>query len=260
MIISFLLASLAVGFIAQIIDGALGMAYGVVSNSFLLLLGIPPVISSACVHFSEIFTTGASGLSHLRCGNVDGKLASSLLIPGIIGGAIGAYILTKIPGETVKPVVAVYLAVMGLVILRRAYNGLPHLRVQTKLAPLGFIGGLCDAIGGGGWGPIVTSTLVARGQNPRYAVGSVDLTEFFVTAAQSGIFFITIGLPNPTLILGLIAGGVLGAPLSAIVCKRIPAQTLMVAVGILIIVLSVQMIVTPLKPSLIPNMVLMLHF
>jgi len=233
-----------VGFMAQIIDGALGMAYGVTSTSFLLSLGIPsitPAIASASVHASEICTTAVSGLSHLRFGNVDKDLLMRLLIPGVIGGVLGAYILSAVSGETIKPFVALYLLIMGLWILIKAIRKAQEREVRTKLIPLGLIGGFFDAIGGGGWGPIVTTTLVARGKNPRLAVGSVNLAEFFVTLSESITFVITIGsaLAQQWLIIaGLIVGGVLAAPLAAYICKRLPRRALMMLVGVLIMAVS----------------------
>ena len=230
------------GFIAQMIDGALGMAYGVSSTSFLLSIGIPPAAASASVHTAEIFTSGVSGLSHLRFGNVDRKLFKKLLIPGIIGGVLGAYVLTAVPGRTIKPFVAFYLLIMGLLILRKALKKIEEKRVETKLLPLGAAGGFFDAIGGGGWGPIVTSSLVARGHNPRFTIGSVNLAEFFVTVAEAATFFTIIGLVHLQIIVGLIIGGVLAAPLAAYVCKRLPARALMIIVGTLIIALSMRTI------------------
>ncbi|MFB0518000.1 MAG: sulfite exporter TauE/SafE family protein, partial [Acidobacteriota bacterium] len=150
-----------VGFIAQIIDGALGMAYGVSSNSFLLSIGIPPAAASASVHTAEVFTTFVSGVSHWKFGNVDKKLFKKLLIPGIIGGVLGAYVLTSIPGKTIKPFIGAYLLIMGLMILLKAFKKIKEKRVETKIIPLATAGGFFDAIGGGGWGPIVTSTLMA---------------------------------------------------------------------------------------------------
>ncbi|RJS88920.1 sulfite exporter TauE/SafE family protein [Candidatus Bathyarchaeota archaeon] len=231
-----------VGFIAQIIDGALGMAYGVSSTTFLLSMGIPPAMASASVHTAEIFISGISGLSHLKLGNVDKKLFIKLLIPGVIGGAVGAYILTTIPAKMIKPFVAFYLLIMGIMILRKALKKTEKKNVKTILFPLGLLGGFFDAIGGGGWGPIVTSTLVARGSNPRFAIGSVNLAEFFVSITEVATFLTTIGLVQWQIILGLVIGGVLAAPLAAYVCKRLPSKTLMIIVGILIIVLSIRTI------------------
>jgi len=231
-----------VGFIAQIIDGALGMAYGISSTTILLSMGIPPATASASVHTAEIFTSGTSGLSHLKLGNVDKKLFTKLLIPGVIGGAVGAYILTAIPAKMIKPFVAFYLLIMGITILRKALKKIREKNAKTRLFPLGLLGGFFDAIGGGGWGPIVTSTLVARGNNPRFTIGSVNLAEFFVTITEAATFITTIGLVQWQIILGLIIGGVLAAPLAAHVCKRLPSKTLMIIVGILIIVLSIRTI------------------
>ncbi len=237
-----ILLFMIVGFLAQMIDGALGMAYGVSSTTFLLSIGIPPAAASASVHTAEIFTTAASGLAHLRFGNVDPYLFRILLLPGIIGGVVGAYILTAVPGAVIKPFVAVYLLLMGAVILRKALRTVHEATVKTRLVPLGFIGGFLDAIGGGGWGPIVTSTLVARGNHPKFAVGSVNLAEFFVTVAQSVTFVLTIGVVHWRIIVGLIIGGILAAPLAAYVCKKLPVRALMILVGALIIALSLRTI------------------
>ena len=231
-----------VGFIAQMIDGALGMAYGVSSTTFLLSTGIPPAAASASVHTAEIFISGVSGLSHLGFGNVDKKLCKKLVIPGVIGGILGAYILTAVPGKTMKPFVAFYLLIMGVIILLKVLRRTKEKKVETKLIPLAAVGGFFDAIGGGGWGPIVTSSLVARGHNPTFAIGSVSLAEFFVTIAQVATFFATIGLFHWRAIVGLIIGGILAAPMSAYVCKRLPSQVLTIMVGVLIVGLSIRAI------------------
>ena len=152
-----------VGFVAQLIDGALGMAYGVSSNAFLLSLGIPPKYASASVHAAEVVTTGVSGLAHWRFGNIHFDLARRLVIPGVIGAAIGAYLLTQVNGDVIKPYIAIYLAIMGIVIIWKAFREVALRHVRSWLLPLGLAGGFMDAIGGGGWGPIVTTTLVARG-------------------------------------------------------------------------------------------------
>jgi uncharacterized membrane protein YfcA len=235
---------IAVGFLAQIIDGALGMAYGVTSTSFLLTLGIPPAPASASVHTAEIFASGASGIAHLRFGNVDRQLVKSLLIPGMIGGIVGAYLLSSLPGERIKSLVAVYLLIMGLLIVGKALRKAAPAGSRPRLAPLGLAGGFFDAIGGGGWGPIVTSTLMASGEKPRFAVGSTNLAEFFVTVAQVVTFLLTLGLVHWKIIVGLTIGGVLAAPLAAYVCKRLPARTLMILVGTLVVGLSIRTIVS----------------
>ncbi|MCD6446282.1 sulfite exporter TauE/SafE family protein [Candidatus Bathyarchaeota archaeon] len=238
-----LILFIILGFIAQIIDGALGMAYGISLTTFLLGIGVPPATASASVHTAEIFTSGASGISHLKLGNVDKELFTKLLIPGIIGGIVGAYILTSIPGKIIKPFVALYLLIMGIIILRKAFKKTEETTTsRAKLFPLGLIGGFFDAIGGGGWGPIVTSTLVARGHNPRFTIGTVNLAEFFVTITEVATFITMIGLVQWQIILGLIIGGVTAAPLAAYICKRMPSKALMIMVGILIITLSIRTI------------------
>ena len=235
---AFILA-LLVGAFAQFIDGALGMAYGVTSNSFLLAVGLTPAIASASVHTAEVFTTLASGISHFRAGNVDKKLFKRLVVPGCICASIGAYLLVGVPIWFVKPVVNVYLCVMGVVVLLRAFNVNLVMRKINKSCLAG-IGGFMDAVGGGGWGPIVTSTLVAEGNDPVKVIGSVNSAEFFVTLCESLTFFTLLGLQNLHIILGLMVGGVVAAPLGAVVCKKIPKKHLMLAIGILIVFLSVR--------------------
>lgn len=233
-----------VGFVAQLIDGALGMAYGVSSNAFLLSLGLPPLVASASVHASEIFTTGVSGLFHLRFGNVRKDLFLKLLVPGVIGGVLGAYLLSNIDGNVIKPYINAYLLLMGLVIIRKAIvkNGAEK-HITRFIPPLGLVGGFFDAIGGGGWGPIVTTTLVARGNNPRASIGSVNAAEFFVTLSQSVVFILTIGLTHWQVILGLLAGGVVAAPLAAYLTNKLPTRLLMFLVGLLICFLSIRTLV-----------------
>ena len=232
-----------VGFISQMIDGALGMGYGVCSTSFLLGMGLPPAPASASVHAAEIFTSGVSGISHWKLGNVDKRLLLRLLIPGVLGGVIGAYILTELPGDTIRPFIAAYLLIMGLVIIRKAFKEIKQREISPKvIGPLGLIGGFFDAIGGGGWGPIVTTNLLAWGNDPRLTIGSINLAEFFVTTAQSIAFILTIGLVHWKIILGLMLGGVAAAPLAAFSCKVIPVRLLLVMVGVLIIFLSIRTI------------------
>ena len=235
-----------VGFIAQIIDGALGMASGVSSNTFLLSLGLPPAAASASVHMAEVVTTGVSGVAHWRLGNIDWKLVKRLLIPGVIGGIGGAYLLTSIDGDILKPYISAYLLIMGAFILYKAFNQNGHVNDGThtaRVSVLGLIGGFCDAIGGGGWGPVVTTTLVARGKNPRLTIGSVNFSEFFVTFAQSVIFVLTLRFSQYwQIILGLLVGGAIAAPLAARVTRTLPLKGLMIMVGTLIIILSIRTI------------------
>jgi len=233
------------GFVAQMIDGVLGMAYGVSSNAFFLSLGIPPSIASACIHTSEMFTTAVSGISHFKFGNVDRNIFLRLLIPGVIGGVLGAYILTELPAGKIKPFVSIYLLMMGIWILVKVFKKTQQTKAKTKAIPLGLFGGFFDAIGGGGWGPIVTSTLVANGNHPRYAIGSVNSAEFFVTVAESITFFAMIGgllFQHWEKIAGLMIGGVFAAPLAARACKKLPRDILMILVGLLITGLSIRVL------------------
>jgi uncharacterized membrane protein YfcA len=239
-----LLLFVAVGFAAQMVDGAIGMAYGVISTSVLLSLGIPPATASACVHAAETFTTAVSGTSHWKLGNVDRKLLLRLALPGAIGGAIGAYVLTNLDGDKIKPFISAYLLLMGLLIVWKALTRRVSEGAEpSRVAPLGFIGGLLDSIGGGGWGPIVTSTLIGQGTTPRYAIGSVNLAEFFVTLTISATFVATIGLELWPIISGLIIGGVIAAPFAAYATKVLPDKVLMILVGCIVAILSLRTIV-----------------
>jgi uncharacterized protein len=230
----------AVGFAAQMIDGAIGMAYGVASTSVLLSIGIPPAMASACVHAAETFTTAASGFAHWRLKNIDKGLVVRLAIPGMIGGGIGAYVLSNVPGNAVRPFVNAYLLALGCVILWRALNRVGHrpLLPALRVTVLGFFGGLLDAIGGGGWGAMVTTTLLGNGMPARTAIGSVSLAEFFVTSTISATFVMTIGLSHWPIFAGLVAGGVIAAPFAALGAKHLPDRVLMVLVGGVVIVLA----------------------
>jgi uncharacterized membrane protein YfcA len=228
------------GFLAQLIDGALGMAYGVTASSMLLTLGIPPAVTSATVHAAECLTTGASAVSHHAFGNVDRGLMRKLLVPGILGAILGALVVVHLPGDALRPYVAGYLLIMGAVIIVKAFRPFPPRTVTTHLAPLGFFGALVDAMGGGGWGPIVATTLVVRGSGLRQTIGTVNAVEFFVTVAASVTFLLTLGLTHWPVILGLALGGVLAAPLAAWACSRVPAKPFLILVGVLVIALSVR--------------------
>lgn len=238
----YFLFFLVAGFAAQMVDGALGMGYGVSSTSLLLSFGVSPAVASASVHTAEIFTCGVSGASHWKLGNVNQALFRRLVIPGVIGGVIGAYVLSELPGEKLKPWISAYLLIMGLIIIRKAFGKTAHVATQSGIRRLGLAGGFLDAVGGGGWGPVVTSTLVANGHAPRQTIGSVNMAEFFVTVAQSATFFLTIGVVHWRVIAGLLIGGVAAAPLAACVCRRLPAKPLMLLVGILVVTLSLRTI------------------
>ncbi len=234
------------GFLAQMIDGALGMAYGVTATTFLLTLGLPPSVASASVHSSEIFTSGVSGYMHLKFGNVNSKLFKTLLIPGIIGAILGAYALTALEEYIyiIKPIVAVYTLILGVLILKKALKKRIEKRPFNKVGWLAMLGGSLDAIGGGGWGPIVSSTLIARGRHPKYTIGSVNLTEFFVSLASSVTFITLIGFSHWQVIVGLILGGMVAAPIAANLSRRLPIKTMMILVGIVVIVVSLRIIYT----------------
>jgi len=241
-LLNHIVVYIVVGFFAQLVDGAFGMAYGVVALTFLLGAGVSPAAATVGARTAEIFTSAVSGLSHLQFRNVDNKLFRGLLVPGVVGGVLGAYILTAVPGRVLKPLVAIYLLVIGLVILRKTLKGIEKAKVRTRVLFIAAIGGFFDAVGGGGWGPIVTSTLVARGHSPRLTVGSVNLAEFFVTFCEAAIFLATIRLVHWKIIVGLMIGGILAAPLAAYICKRLSSRALRILIGILTIAVSVNTI------------------
>lgn len=240
-LIHFLLFTLA-GFLAQMIDGTLSMGYGVSATSLLLSFGLPPAAASASVHTAEVVATAFSAYNHWRVGNVIASFVKKLLIPGVIGAIAGAYVLTHVSAEVIKPIVAAYLVIMGAVILVKAFRRRREEESQAHIVPLGLAGGFLDSIGGGGWGPIVAGTLVARGNPPRTTIGSVAFAEFFVSFAASATLLLTIGVSNWLPILGLAIGGAIASPIAARLTGRIPAKPLMIAVGIVIILLSARTI------------------
>jgi uncharacterized protein len=247
---SFLLFAL-VGFLAQIVDGALGMAYGVVSSSVLLSFGVPPAAASASVHAAELFTTAASAGSHVWNRNVNWRLFRVLAPVGILGGVVGTYVLTSVDGSVLRPYVAAYLGVIGVYILYRAWRAARPVESHRAavVAPLGLVGGFADAVGGGGWGPVVTTGLVGSGGAPREMIGTVNTVEFFLTFAVSLAFVLALmtghweeadGLVQYAWAVGgLIVGGVLAAPLAGYVTRVVPQRTLMIAVGVLVSALAV---------------------
>ncbi|MGV3503772.1 MAG: TSUP family transporter [Adhaeribacter sp.] len=236
------------GFIAQMIDGALGMAYGVSATTFLLSFGVSPAAASASVHASEIFTSGVSGLMHLRFGNVNSKLFKTLLLPGVLGAILGAYILSSAEDYVhyIKPLVAVYTLVLGVVIIRKAIQKIRKKRRIRNMGLLAVSGGFLDSVGGGGWGPIVSSSLIASGRHPMYTIGSVNLTEFFVSFASSVTFITLIGLDHWQVVLGLVLGGMVAAPVAALIARRLPVKTMMILVGLIVVIVSLRNIYTSL--------------
>jgi uncharacterized membrane protein YfcA len=222
----------AVGFLAQLVDGALGMAFGVVSATGLMTLGLSPAAASAVVHTAEVATTGASGASHIWFRNIDWRLFRRLAVSGVIGGVIGALVLSNVDGKAIQPFVAAYLLMMGAVILMRAMKMAPVDDARPDYAaPLGLVGGFLDAVGGGGWGPMVSSTLIGSGHAPRQVIGTVNASEFCVTTAIAVAFFTQLGLDHVDYILALVAGGLIAAPLGAMVVGKVRPRPLMFAVG-----------------------------
>jgi uncharacterized protein len=238
-----------VGFFAQLVDGALGMAYGVVTSTVMLSLGVPPAQTSAAVHAAEVFTTGTSGISHLIHKNIDKQLFLRLVPAGVAGGVLGAYVLTSIDGDTIRPFVVAYLALMAVLILTKSFISVPSRPVPAKyVMPLGLAGGFADASGGGGWGPVVTSSLLGAGGEPRYVIGTVNAAEFFVSLSVS-IAFVTALMTGHwedaggfethlAAIAGLVVGGIVAAPLAGYVLKKLDRVVIMRVVGTLVAVLA----------------------
>jgi len=225
---------IAVGFAAQIVDGALGMAYGVISSTLLVsLLGVAPAQASAGVHLAEIFTTGASGLSHAFLRNIDWRLFLRLLVPGVVGGLAGVWVVTHLDAGQARPIVMAYLATIGLLLLYRAWRfPTPKFDSPRIVIPLGLAGGFLDASGGGGWGPVVTSNLLLQGSDTRKTIGTVNAVEFFLTLTISAGFFASIGAAAFTIATaGLLIGGVMAAPLAAFAARHVQPRLLLGLVG-----------------------------
>jgi uncharacterized membrane protein YfcA len=228
-----------IGFAAQLIDGALGMAYGQISSTLLISMGVPPALASAGVHTAETFTTAVSGISHTVHRNVDWRLFFRLVIPGVIGGVLGAYVLTAVDASVAKPFVLAYLTALGVYLF---YRGVMHRHTERTpkiVSPLGLAGGFLDAAGGGGWGGIVTSNLLVQGSNPRRTIGTVNTAEFFVTLTISATFLTALGWEAfTTATVGLLIGGVIAAPFGALIAKRVNADRLLTFVGALLTLVS----------------------
>ena len=245
---ALLLPFILIGFAAQMVDGALGMAFGQISSTLLIAMGVPPAAASAGVHTAETFTTAVSGISHVAHRNVDWKLFFRLVIPGVIGGVLGAYVLTSIHASVTKPFVLSYLTALGLYLF---YRGVMHRHTERApkiVSPLGLAGGFLDAAGGGGWGGIVTSNLLVQGSNPRKTIGTVNTAEFFLTVTISATFIATLGWQAFTgATLGLLIGGVCAAPFGAWIAKRVNADTLLTFVGALLTLVSIYGLYRALK-------------
>lgn len=240
-----ILPFLLIGFAAQLIDGALGMAFGVISQTLLVSVGVPPAAASASVHLVEVFTTGASGTSHIVQRNVDWGLFKRLVPFGIAGGIAGAYLLSNIDASVARPFVMAYLAIIGFLLLYRAIKlSKPRFEDPKTTRPLALVGGFLDAAGGGGWGPVVTSNLLIQGGDPRRIVGTVNTAEFLLALSVSIAFIASLGLAAFTVAtVGLIIGGVIAAPLGAMLVKRVRPRLLLGAVAVILIATSTYSIV-----------------
>jgi uncharacterized membrane protein YfcA len=239
----------AVGFLAQAVDGALGMAYGVISSTVLLAFGVPPAQASASAHAAELFTTAASGSAHLYHRNIDWKLFWRLIPFGVGGGMLGAFVLTSFDGDQVKPFVTAYLAIIGSWLLYRSFHRIPTNPVKLPIvAPLGAIAGFLDAAGGGGWGPVATTGLLGAGGQPRFVIGTVNASEFLIALSVSLSFLAALVTGHweeasefreyLAPVAGLVVGGVLAAPLAGQVVKTLRERTLLRLVGSLITLLA----------------------
>ncbi len=235
-----ILPFIGVGFAAQLVDGALGMAFGVISNTLLVgVMGVPPALASQRVHLVECFTTATSGISHLLHGNIDKRLFFKLLVPGVIGGILGAYVLASVDASVIKPFVLLYLSGIGIYILWRGLFYPPKIKEAKVIAPLGLFGGFLDAAGGGGWGPVVTSNLLIQGADPRKVVGTVNSVEFFLTLTVSAAFIYHLGIADLAgATLGLLIGGLLASPLGAWAAKHFPAKQMLILVGFVLTLTS----------------------
>ncbi len=236
---------LAVGFFAQMVDGALGMGYGVISTTLLLSGGLNPAVISGSIHTAEMFSSGASGFSHYRFGNVNMKLFKTLLIPGVLG-AIGGALLLGYLGEVytpyVRPIISIYTFILGIRILTNAFKKQIKPKKVKRAGLLAGAGGFLDSFGGGGWGPLVTSTLISKGRSPKYVIGSVSLTEFFVTMASALTFFVILGVSHLESIIGLILGGLVAAPLAARLVGKLPVKKMFIGVAVIVLVSSIRTI------------------
>lgn len=232
---------IAIGMAAQMIDGALGMAFGVITQTLLVsAMGVPPASASASVHLVELFTTGASGASHIVHRNVDWGLFRRLVPFGVLGGVTGAYVLSNIDASAARPWVMLYLAGIGFYLLWKAIRmSKPRFEDPRYTRPLAAAGGFLDAAGGGGWGPVVTSNLLIQGGDPRKVIGTVNSAEFLLTLSISIAFIASLGLAAFTLVTaGLIIGGVIAAPFGAILASRVRPRVLLLAVAVVLIVTS----------------------
>jgi len=230
----------AVGFVAQMIDGCIGMGYGIFSSTILSTLGLPPATTSATVHTAEFVTAGVSSISHAWFQNIDRKIFFSLLVPGVAGGTCGAIALAHVPVSLIRPFVWFYLLVISLVVLSRCILQRNPVQLRALGPGLGTVAGFLDAIGGGGWGTIVTSTMIARGVPSRYAIGTANAVVFFVALTISVSLWVQLKSMRFDIVLALLIGGTCAAPLAAYVTHHIPHRRAAVAVGVIVFLLGVN--------------------
>ncbi|HMP15372.1 MAG TPA: sulfite exporter TauE/SafE family protein, partial [Saprospiraceae bacterium] len=237
---------LLIGFCAQMVDGMLGMGYGVTSAIGLLRMNISPAAISSSIHTAEIFTAGASGYSHYKFGNVNKKLLRAILIPGVLGAIAGALLLLYLDingSMLVRPLLAIYMLFLGVRILIKAFK---NNTVRKKIKNVGWLagaGGFLDSFGSGGWGPLVTGTLITKGKTPRYVIGSVSLSEFFITLASALTFFTVLGIQHWQVTLGLLLGGVIAAPIAARLVGKLPRRTMFIGIGTIIMIWSIMVFI-----------------
>lgn len=236
---------LLAGFLAQLVDGALGMGYGVTSATVLLSAGVSPAAISGAVHTAEVFSSAASGYSHYKFGNVNKKLFKALVVPGVIGAILGAILLTWLGtgnAASLRALLACYTLFLGIKFLINAFRVHKQQKKFKHYSALAGAGGFLDSFGGGGWGPLVTTTLISKGRSPKYVIGSVSLTEFFVTLASAFTFFTLLGVSHWQVIVALMIGGFIAAPIAAKLAGKMPRKTAFILLGILVIIWSMRIL------------------
>lgn len=237
---------LLTGFLAEIVAGSMGMGYGVMCTTILLILNIPPPIISASIHSAESFTSAAGTISHYKLGNINKRLTKLLAIPAIFGAILGALALTYLGeryAKITKPFIAAYTIYLGVRILQNAFKkkekpGASGKKKKTNITVLGFVGGFIDSFGGGGWGPLVTGTFIKNGRTPRYVIGSSTAAKFILTFVSAVTFIFTVGIHHWNIVAGLLIGGIVTAPFSAMLTAKLPVKKMFVVVGIVVIVMG----------------------
>jgi uncharacterized membrane protein YfcA len=234
---------LLAGFFAEVVAGSMGMGYGVICTTILLILNVPPPVISASIHSAESFTSAAGSISHWQLGNMNKKLVKALAIPAIIGAVLGALALTYVGekyAKVTKPFIAFYSMYLGIRILQNAFKKKDENKKKKKIniTTLGLIGGFIDSFGGGGWGPLVTGTFIKNGHTPRYVIGSSTFAKCILTVVSAVTFIFTIGIHHWNIVAGLLIGGIITAPFSAMLTSKLPVKKMFVAVGVVVIFCS----------------------